>query len=98
MRCPVHLVWEASDFSAADRAEGYRLRNIAIADVTYHIQRQAANYDELGTPGIQVSYRVRDAGHFAAMKYCRIYQQEDEEEGAIVEEDCPEDLLVLEGE
>ena len=47
---------------------------------------------------MHVNYRSREAGQFAAMKYCRIYQQDNEETGQIVEEDWPEDLPVLEGE
>ena len=74
------------------------MRNIAISDVTYHIWKRASNYDERGIPGIQVTYQVRDVGHFAAIKYCRIYQQTDKEAGEMVEEDWPEDLPVLERE
>ena len=98
MRCPVHLAWEASEFPAAQRAEVYRVRGVAVSEITYEIWRRAANFDERGVPGMSVSYRAREAGQFAAMKYCRIYQQEEDETGQIVEEDWPEDLPVLEGE
>ena len=98
MRCPVHLAWEASRFLAADRAEGYQRQGITPSDITYHIWRRVSDFYERGIPEMHISYRAREAGQFAVMKYCRIYQQEDDELGQIVKENWPEDLPVLKGE